>query len=368
MKTLSATSRNRVLAAATAAVGLLLPACGSGPPRSEAPVGPMPTAIDSFPLAEPDTLFLGRPRSLSIDPASGDIFVADTYHDRVVRYDRASRMPIRVYGRRGSGPGEFSNIGTILVADSILVGADVQRNVLNLFHKDDARLIGSQLHEGILGDAVAVGDRIILGAQQKQRKTGLIAWNPWTGSMTPLGPLPREYLESEPLAAVYSDVTVAPWRDGWLVGYMGMNDLVRLSADGEVLDTVAVPVVRRRGMPDDAVRRMERLSFPEIYGLGSALMKLHRRVDGSIALIHYDQDLPEPGHTETTVYVSVLAADLSRGCIDGRVDLVSDAVPMVAFRGDTLFVLEQRVTEQGATTFVRLFTLDLAPCEWIALR
>lgn len=356
------------VAAVISSTGLLMPACGSSVPPPDGPHGPSLAAIDSFPLQESDTLFLGRPRSLYIDPQSGDIFVADTYHDRVVRYDRASRRPVRVYGRRGSGPGEFTNVGLIFVDDSILFGADVQRNVLNLFHKDDGRLIGSRRHDGILGGAAVVSDRVVLGAQQKQRRTSLVAWDLSTDSMTPMGPLPEEYLESEPLAAVYSGITVAPWRDGLLVGFMGTNYLVRLSVTGDVLDTVAVPVVRRRGMPGDAVQRMERLSFPEIYGLGSALMELHRSADGSIVLLYYDQDLPEPGHTETTVYVSVLTPDLMQGCVDGEVEASSDAVPMAAFRGDTLFVLDQRVHGEKATTWIRSFAIDAGPCEWIALQ
>ena len=70
-----------------------------------------------------------------------------------------------------------------------------------------------------------------------------------------------------------------------------------------------------------------------------------------------------------TAYITLITGDLRHACVDGRVDAPSEARPVIALHGDTLYVVDQRAGETGAnggpSTQVRRFIVSDATCEWL---
>ena len=163
-------------------------------------------------------------------------------------------------------------------------------------------------------------------------------------------------------------VTMLHMGDTLLVGYTGHPALFLTRPDGTPFDTVEIPAVRRRGVPRDMVERFA--ADPpneEIASMASALVALHRLPSGEVAAFHLDVTVD--GRLITADgFLSVLSKELDRACIDIPFRFQRDGRPVVAFRGDTLLVLEQRlVSDQSARSVVRSYRIDTSGCDWIPL-
>ena len=60
----------------------------------------------------------------------------------------------------------------------------------------------------------------------------------------------------------------AKWADTLLVGFMPLPYLIVTDTEGDELDRFEVPVVRRRGNPDDPEAAIED-RYPDVFGLFS---------------------------------------------------------------------------------------------------
>lgn len=332
--------------------------------RDPGEAGPPLELVDSTRLAEADSLYVGRPTSLALDPQDGSLYVGDAFAERVIRFGRNGE-PVRVYGSRGEGPGEFRGVGQILVMNSDVVVADVYHKVLNVFDRNTGEFRRSRSVEALLKRGVRDDGVVWIGAQNPERNTGVVRWDLRADTLDYVVARPREYTESPHLAGIFTGASVAPWSDTLLVGFSGSNKLFLTSESGEVLDTIDIPTRRRRGVPDDVVRRLDEVSssFPEMFSLISALFHMHRLPNGDFALVHHDQEID--GRLITAdVYVSLLSRDRTRACVDIPVPVSKDAQPIPAFRGDTLFVMEQRVEEQSTSTIVKAYRIRGTSCEW----
>ncbi len=72
--------------------------------------------------------------------ANGDIFVSDSHrngkNNRIVKFDRSGKF-IREWGRKGSGPGEFSEVHTIAFdSQGRLFAGDRENNRIQIFDQD----------------------------------------------------------------------------------------------------------------------------------------------------------------------------------------------------------------------------------------
>jgi len=97
----------------------------------------------------------------------------------------------------------------------------------------------------------------------------------------------------------------------------------------------------------------------------SALFELHRLPDGTLALVHYDQDLMGQDFVSVRVdlYVSFVSPDRSATCVDQWVTSTTLAQPKIAFHGDTLFMASQTVEGDDAATWISAFHVDPEACE-----
>lgn len=100
--------------------------------------------------------------------------------------------------------------------------------------------------------------------------------------------------------------------------------------------------------------------------MASGVMGIHRTPGGLVYVIHADQTIRVQSRLVTgTSYVSVLGPDRTRACVDGRLDVTQDAQPKFTFRGDTLFVLEQRMPDDGVRTTLSGYLIDTSACAWL---
>lgn len=68
-------------------------------------------------------------------------------------------------------------------------------------------------------------------------------------------------------------------------------------------------------------------------------------------------------------FVTVVSADFSRACIDGALPFTKHVQARTAFRGDTIFTLDQVVIGRSdRATFVKAYIVDTSNCDWIRLR
>jgi hypothetical protein len=338
-------------------------ACDAGAGHHTSRAGPELVQVLNIDLAEHDTLYIGRPRDLTIDPVDGTLHIVDSFSSRVLRYGRNGR-PLMQYGRKGRGPGEFSQLTKVTALDSLLLAADIGSRRLSVFDKQTGEFIRDFSGIGIPGTAAGWQGRMWWGAQDLDSRTSLLLWETGADSLRKLGPIPEEYFRSQPLAGIYNGIHPTAWADTVLIGFAGSADVWLLHSDGRAIGRQRIPALRRRGVPPDAVQQLETMEFPEMFRLLSVLFAVHRLPGGDFAMVHFDQEIGYSGDITADVYVSVLSADRSMVCVDRYLPVVQHSQPRVAFRGDTLFVLEQRVEGHRSTTSIRGLQVQTANCDW----
>lgn len=325
--------------------------------------GPAVTPVSRLVLQESDSLFLSSLGDFGVEPADGTFYVTDQFAGRLLQIDRTGRI-VRTFGRKGTGPGEFAQINLMFSRGNELFVNEGRQSVFHVFDRHTGKVQGGRRHEGIFRDVRLVGNTAWLGMQNSTHGTAVARWDLDSDSVRYMIPLPREYRESQPLAGIYSSVFVVPWADTLLVGYAGSDDLHLATQAGALVDTVGLPVRARRGVPDDIVQRLPRLQWPEMIASASALFGVGRLPDGRVAAVHLDQVVIGSSFTADG-FVSVLSADRRTACVDGTLPLSKDTSPRVLFRGDTLFVLQQRLTEnERAETSITGFLLNTDRCRW----
>ncbi|MET0400306.1 MAG: hypothetical protein ABW277_26185 [Longimicrobiaceae bacterium] len=342
-----------------------LASCGGEErPRQEGPPLTL-AAIDSVELQENDSLYLGAPTHMTVG-ADGDLYVSDVMNGHVLRFSRDGR-PVARYGRRGRGPGEMGGpVATTLMGDSLLVAADWRNGRTSVFDRNTGAFVRSTPLEGYPLWMQVVGDTIWMSDVNITRKTSLAAWPTAQDSVRYLGTLPMEYVKSPILLESHPYATMLRTGDTILLGYTGHRALFLLDPGGAVFDTVEVPAVRRRGVPEDILERFsEPLENDEIASMGSALVALHRLPGGEVAAFYLDVTVD--GRLITADgFLSVLSPDFRSACVDIPFEFRRDGRPVVAFRGDTLFTLEQRiVSETRAVSSVRSYRIDTSRCRWL---
>jgi hypothetical protein len=340
----------KIVATLLFAAGVWLQGCGADrsrdrPRERSADTLPQPAVrkLGSVTLTESDTAYLGRPAALSVDPVDGSLYVSDAFWGRVLRFSAAGELE-RSYGRRGEGPGELRSPGAVEVVDTTVVVLDEKR--LTRYRRADGGFLGSARFGGVLTSMQALGGRLWLGGLNVDRRTSLGTWAPGEQIVRPAGTIPSEFTQSEPLAGIYTGVEVAAWGDTVLAGYEGLNRLTLFRGDGTPIRSFRVPVRARRGELPNIVEAMQRLDFPGQFSANSVLFRLERLPSGNFALVHCDQTID--GQLITArVYLTLLSAD---------------AQPYTAFRGDTLYVVQQEVKEERSRTFVDRYLIDERAC------
>ena len=346
-------------------------------------VGPTLILQDSVVLAETGDTYVGRPVEMFIGD-DGSMFVIDAFANRVIRFDKDGH-PLQSYGRHGAGPGEFGLVGTAgAVAGAVVAIADHYPPKIELFDLDSSGAIGSV--------SVAATPRAFGIWQDKIWLAGLDESSEWrtlaVGSVTetlvadadPAPAIryeflraPRPYVENATIRGVAGGMRLDVKHDV-LVGFAASPFLLRVGVDGTVMDTVFLDVRNRRGMPneDQFIEAMDpaRSSQEELIKLASLLRGLARDSDGNVFTVHQDAEFASPERIVAEFFVSAISADSGVQCVDTRLPTHGLAMPVMAFREDELYVLEQHLDarrDDGVRAVVRRYLIDLNPCTGMAL-
>jgi hypothetical protein len=316
-------------------------------------------------LQETDSSLIGTPIHLTVNRA-GAMFISDGMNGRVVEFARDGRF-VRRFGARGNGPGEFRTpLASALMGDTILAVADAGSSRTSLFDTRTGAFLRSARHEGFPFSMQTSGDSVWIAAVYQHRNTSLGLWPTARDTFQYLGPFPAEYLESPLLKEWEPYATLLRLDDRFLLGFTGHPALFLTRLDGTVVVTVEIPVARRRGVPHDQTERHK--SDPkveEVAAMQSALVALHQQSSKEIAVVY--SDITWQGRTITAnPYISLISPDFSKACVDLPLATTKDGAPQFAFRGDTLVLLEQRVTGGAkAVTVARSYLIDAAGCDWV---
>ncbi|MDE2718115.1 MAG: hypothetical protein OXI33_14040 [Chloroflexota bacterium] len=313
----------------------------------------------------------------------GSFLVSDFFEDRILRYARDGTLS-QMYGGVGEGPGEFLDLGpAFILNDTVVVGVDDQRRLLQMFRRADGSVLGSQPYRGRVGASgySQVGQSVVFPSRELRGLTSVAIWSIPDQQIDYVVPLPDEYVRSAirpdgfvgQFAAFQSLGNSVAWEDTILSGMSGLNSVFVSTWDGITFDTLRPPAVRRRGVPEDIQQRMDANDLPEgPFEISSGLLGLYRLSDGAIVLFHHDATLEgeQPHGTITAdIYLSVIAPDLSSACVDGLVPHFKSMRAIHTVVRDTVFLLDRRVNEEEERldSWIRMYRIDTSRCSWLQM-
>ena len=339
--------------------------------------------VDSVLLEETGRFYIGNPFSLVPDTTDGSFLISDFFEDRILRFGRDGRL-VRTYGRPGPGPGEFTELGAAFILnDSIVVGADEGRKLLQLFSATDGRYLRAYRYRGWLGKGTysVMAGGVVYPSSELAQQTSVAIWRFPHEEFDYVVPLPGEYVRSANhpsgytgrFAAFFSQGSAVAWSDTIMSGMSGLNGVFLSKWNGEALDTLDPPVVRRRGVPGDIQERLDDLGFRgRPHAITSILAGLHRLSDGATAVFHHDATLEgeQPHGTITAdIWLTVIAPDRKTACVDALVPHFKAMRPIHTVVRDTIFLLDRRLNraEDGLESWVRMYSIDTSECIWLDL-
>lgn len=338
--------------------------------REEVPPAPVLTLLDSIVLADTGVLALGDLANAGLHVGDQEIWVGDPQGGRVVRFDRRGRT-VGVTGGKGKGPGELMRAGPLAATgdDGVAVW-DYGANKVVAY---DAGTGATRWQVVVRGQALplqlqATGDTVWLGVVSLTGNTG--AMRVARGDSLPhrMAPVPAEYAAG--LGFAYPTSVALRAADALLVGYAG-DRRIYLHHDGGAVDTVEVPRRLRRGVPPDILDRLMaqrgKADAVPSENMVSTLARMVWLADGSVALVHYDVDFDvgSDAPATTDLWLTVLDRDLGRACVDASLPQLGRGLPSLAFRGDTLYTLEQVVEGERAEPVLRSYVISTSGCGWM---
>ncbi len=355
--------------------GALLATWGCGGDTAEN-AGPAVRQVAHVTLQESKDLYVARPGGLAVD-GRGHFLLTDFFQKWIIEFD-ASGRPIGRFGGPGQGPGEFSAIGeTVLALDSVVGAADYRSRMFHFFDRTTRRYVGSRHVSGSVSTGKVVNGTAWLANMDPRTRLGVSVWplaaeqiGEGSAQLAPvqanLVPLPAEYLRSEPLRATYPLAHAAPWADSALVGFAAAPHLVVVDRGGVVRDSVFIPAVRRRGIPDDIVAQLNGAGFDakKLFRSLSGLYGLSRTADGHFVAVHIDPELHSGNRITGRLYARLISPDRARECVDREIPVSQISQPIVAVQGDRVYVVEQHTNGESGTTTITTYQVSPEGCRW----
>jgi hypothetical protein len=358
------------------AVGLLLPllwavsatACtqddGGGPGADS----PELVLVDSVVLEQSDSVFVGIATDV-LALGDGTFVVADPQSYSVQRYAADGRL-LRRIGRRGGGPGEFPLPPGRMASDGdsvlyVLAGPQVQAIDL----ATGAFRWNSPVPPALANGLAVWQGNVLVKRIDAERRTSIGVLTESSDSVVPAGPFPHP-LGTHPVIdqSHLSAIAIAPRHGIDSVAFTLLaTDYVYIGPlDGSSYDSIAIPVVRRRGSRPDVIARL--VADPENAGTDSYVPSvpwlLASLPDGRLAALHMDAELVGR-RFQGRLHLSIIDPARRRACADAEVPAPLDPVPLATLRGDTLFVLVQEIADAASVrTLIHKYAIRLDRCQW----
>ena len=323
-------------------------------------------AIDTVHLSEDADSYLDLPVFLYAD---GDGYlVTDGKQSSIFRYNRHGELTQR-YGKEGEGPGEFRSARAALpYTDAQIIALTWRPAALHLFDRTSGAFVERYPLQLTQLTVIVSGDTVWLGGASYAANAGVERFRLGLGESQMFGPLPSSFTEGGPVGGIFPRVSMASWADTLMVGFEPTNVIQVLDGNGDLVEALEIPRVRRRGVPEQLQERLlEAMQgyYPAVFGTLSSLQGLQRLSDGTTALIHFDSR-PEDPPVSSEAFLSILANDRQSACVDTSIPLGPDARPIINFKADTLLVLEQVVGDGfDVATIIARYLIDKNPCRWI---
>ncbi len=363
------------MTAALATVNVAAAACTDAADAPEPIDMPRLTRIDSLVLEETPAVTLGDVSHFTISDA--DVWVVDRQNGRLVRFARDGRLRA-TFGRTGSGPGELTAPGPLaLVGDTTLVVLDYGRGAIVQFRvADGTPLAELPLREQVMATQLqSVGDTIWMGAVGLRNGMGVMHVSSGDGALGRSVPHPREFADEGGLHWSLPFAIALRLEDATLVAYAGHHRTILHRDDGS-MDSLLVPSPRRRGVPADLASRAATGAYREtlggLEGAVSLPVRAHQLPDGSLALVHVDIEVSPDADPSTgrgaryRAFLTVIRSDFAAACVDAPIPAgEGSSLPGLAFHGDTLSVLEQRIVDDRAVPVLSSYRIDLRGCQWM---
>lgn len=280
---------------------------------------------------------------------------------------------IRQYGRQGDGPGEYRMpVAPHVTDDSTVIVSDVPRTSLNAFNRRDGSFRERQEGIGTVMSTHSSRGDILLGMIVPPMDIVVRRIGGMTDSVRHVAVLPTQPMEVLQQSGSMLQALILVRGDTLLAGAGLSNQLLVLVGD-LVIDTLDIPVARRRGVPADlATRFAESPQSDRIMLYSSQVWALD--LGEQVGLVHFDvtQVAPRPSmagfRMEMATWLTVLSADLATACVDLPIPLAGDMHPFATSRGDTLLVLDHHDTGSDIQTVVRKYLVDTDRCDWQPVR
>ena len=294
-------------------VGLTALGCATDQPSPHP--SPILTTIDNTPLIETDSAVLGTIGTV-IPLDNGSYLIADAQNYTIRHFDKNGRQ-IRAIGRRGRGPGEFTDFGPVaLDGDSLLfVLAGPELHALH-FPTGSHRF--RTAFAAPFANTIAV-DRGDLFFRSIDQSTGprISRWR--SGQIENGALLPRPSDQNPLLDPYLSMAVIAPLRgrDTLLVGIQSSDDLLVGSFHGP-LQRVPVARLHRQGSRPDLRARLaadpqEANNDPQLVYTPSVPVAIARLSNGMLAYITFDYTFVRD-HFSAKAYLSVVDPRTGRSC------------------------------------------------------
>ena len=305
---------------------------------------------------------------------------------------------MEVVGRKGSGPGEFRNLGGVGFAGTSVFGFVDEIGKMEVYASDTRAHLGSvQLHHDNRPASLAVmGDSLwFAGVNPRSgRALGVVAITELVGAAMAnsgkdvmrftraVAPVP--YRANHPLAMSLAHAFVDVGDDDVVLAFTATPFVLRVDRDGAVIDTIWIAGGMRRGevaeadllaMMGDGEQAQNRddlrATMFTCYREVSFVRDVSRDDEGNIYTIHQDSNRDDDSNmTAVRLYVAAADAEGAWQCGDTLVPASDMGVPVPLLRGRTLWILDQRIghgTVSDVVTVVRRFTINAARCSGDAM-
>lgn len=363
-------------------VGLAAMAVGSATVPNEslsAQSGPALIMEDSVVLRETDDHYVGQPVSL-IPVGDGSFLIADGFSNSVLHFDSQGRYQ-RTFGRKGRGRGEFRFVSPAgFVADDVVGIGDDHARELELFELGSGKHIGavSLSPSALLDEYVVSGDTLwFAGIDTESWNT--IGFSSLTELVSAassteddgfvLSPdlldAPRIYAENDVVMGVLPKVSLDVLKGRLLVGFAASPSLRVANLYGAVLDSLEMPVARRRGLlaNDDLLALQQGPEVTDIFGRVSYLVEVSQGSLGFIHAVHQESSYnAATRQMRGTFFVSSVREDGTQSCPDTLVPTSDAGLAELTLEGDLLHVLDQRLRGNGVRTVIRTLRIDPTNC------
>lgn len=325
---------------------------------------------DSVVLAESDSLFLGRAGPMVVGPA-GHLFLVDLPEQHIKEIDGSGQI-VRVFGRRGRGPGEFASPHQLALAgDTLLVAWDHGQRHFAVF---DLRSGGPRPSIAWGGSTWppnlrVIDNQIVATRLDLENRTSLVRLAPSGTLLGQEGIAPEVAIRNPLLLGTPMVALVFAEVGGEVFAAFELSPFIHRWHRGERMAAeITVPAVRRRGVRTELFEEMLRNpdNIANLMYARSVPFLLEAVAPNILALVTFDGEWTGRD-VASTFFVSLVDVAGSRTCVDLPVPTARLPFPALALSGDTLIVVQQTVDPQSNdVTTIRRFRIDVERCPWTA--